>query len=100
MVSYAEDFIILSQNFQNFFKSLCYVVSIIFLTGKIIKDLKEEFMSCPYFKEGYLGICVAPDAIHVPSIDEMERLCFRSWYRTCPNIASLRNSVYREEISH
>ncbi len=49
-------------------------------------------MSCPYFKEGYFGICVAPapDAIHVPSIDEMERLCFRSWYYLCPNIAYLK----------
>ena len=48
-------------------------------------------MSCPYFKEGYFGICVAPDAIHVPSIDEMERLCFRSWYEICPNIVSPRH---------
>ncbi len=50
-------------------------------------------MSCPYFKEGYFGICVAPapDAIHVPSIDEMERLCFRSWYHLCPNIAHLKS---------
>ncbi len=50
-------------------------------------------MSCPYFKEGYFGICVAPgpDAIHVPSIDEMERLCFRSWYHLCPNIAFIKD---------
>ena len=52
-------------------------------------------MSCPYFKEGYFGICVAPDAIHVPSIDEMERLCFRSWYSICPNIAFLKDSENR-----
>jgi hypothetical protein len=56
-------------------------------------------MSCPYFKEGYFGLCVASDAIHVPSIDEMERLCFRSWYRTCPNIVSLRNSGHTERKS-
>jgi hypothetical protein len=48
-------------------------------------------MSCPYFKESYFGICVAQDAIHVPSIDEMERFCFRSWYSTCPNIAHLKD---------
>jgi hypothetical protein len=48
-------------------------------------------MSCPYFKESYFGICVAQDAIHVPSIDEMERFCFRSWYSTCPNISCLKN---------
>jgi hypothetical protein len=45
-------------------------------------------MNCPYFRESYFGICVAPDSVHVPSIDEMERLCFRSSYVTCPNIAS------------
>ena len=48
-------------------------------------------MSCPYFKESYFGICVAQDAIHVPSIDEMERLCFRSWHSTCPNISRLKD---------
>lgn len=48
-------------------------------------------MSCPYFKESYFGICVAQDAIHVPSIDEMERFCFRAWYSTCPNITHLKD---------
>jgi hypothetical protein len=61
-------------------------VSIIILNESLVK---EKIMSCPYFKEGYFGICVAPDAIHVPSIDEMERFCFRSWYSICPNIAFL-----------
>ncbi len=55
-------------------------------------------MSCPYFKEGYFGICVAPDAIHVPGIDEMERFCFRSWYGNCPNIAFLNYYQDREEF--
>jgi hypothetical protein len=49
-------------------------------------------MSCPYFKESYFAVCVVPNAIHVPSIDEMERLCFRSWYMTCPNITYLKYS--------
>ncbi len=49
-------------------------------------------MNCPYFRESYFGICVAPDSVHVPSIDEMERLCFRSSYITCPNIASAKDS--------
>ena len=53
--------------------------------------IREEFMSCPYFKEGYFGICVAPDAIHVPSIKEMEKFCFRSWFRVCPNISLSRD---------
>ena len=59
--------------------------------------VKEKIMSCPYFREGYFGICVAPDAIHVPGIDEMERFCFRSWYGNCPNIAFFKDSQNREE---
>ncbi len=42
-------------------------------------------MSCPYFKEGYFGICVAPDAIHVPNIAEMETFCFKERYGACPS---------------
>jgi len=59
--------------------------------------VKEKIMSCPYFKEGYFGICVAPDAIHVPGIDEMERFCFREGYGNCPNIAFLKDSQSGEE---
>ena len=46
-------------------------------------------MSCPYFREGSFGICVAPDAIHVPSIAEMETLCFKTRYTACPNFTDL-----------
>ncbi len=46
-------------------------------------------MSCPHFKEGYFGICVAPNAVHVPSIAEMENFCFRVRYEDCPNLASI-----------
>ncbi len=62
-------------------------------------------MSCPYFKEGIFGICVAPDAIHVPSISEMEKFCFRSWYGSCPNLATktfsgdAERTVYRNTVS-
>lgn len=42
-------------------------------------------MSCPYFKEGYFGICVAPEAIHVPAIAEMETFCFKEYYEACPS---------------
>ncbi len=44
-------------------------------------------MSCPYFKEGYFGICVAPEAIHVPAIAEMEAFCFKEYYEACPNFS-------------
>ncbi len=48
-------------------------------------------MSCPYFKEGYFGICVAPEAIHVPGIAEMESFCFREHYELCPSFSDVRN---------
>ena len=46
-------------------------------------------MSCPYFKEGYFGICVAPEAIHVPAITEMETFCFKEHYEDCPNFSGI-----------
>lgn len=45
-------------------------------------------MNCPYFREGYFGICVAPDSVHVPAISEMESYCFRTHYGTCPHFSS------------
>ena len=56
-------------------------------------------MSCPYFKEGYFGICVAPDAIHVPSIAEMEKFCFRVRYESCPNFADIGYPVYSKKAA-
>lgn len=53
---------------------------------------KEKAMNCPYFRESYFGICVAPDSVHVPSIDEMERLCFKPSYVNCPNLLSLKDA--------
>ena len=31
---------------------------------------------CPYFKNGYFGVCAASGSNHVPSIAEMEQYCF------------------------
>ena len=45
-------------------------------------------MSCPYFKEGYIGVCIAFEMMYVPSIDRMETYCFNEHYRLCPGIAS------------
>lgn len=53
-------------------------------------------MDCPYFRASYFGICVAPNSVHVPSIDEMERLCFRSSYINCPNLSSAGDSLNTE----
>jgi hypothetical protein len=50
-------------------------------------ETEEKIMNCPYFREAYFAICVAKDVIHVPSIDEMERFCFRTWHRICPQLS-------------
>jgi len=34
-------------------------------------------MACQYFKEAYVGFCSASDIPYVPSIREMEQLCFK-----------------------
>jgi len=44
-------------------------------------------MSCPYFKEGYAGVCIASESIYVPSIARMEIYCFTEHYELCPNLA-------------
>ncbi len=57
-------------------------------------------MSCPHFREGYFGICVAPNAVHVPSIAEMEKFCFRVRYENCPNLVCIEGLKDTEMISH
>ena len=49
-------------------------------------------MSCPFFKEGYVGVCIASETLYTPSIARMETYCFEEDYGLCPNIAS-RGSV-------
>ena len=63
---------------------------------------EEKIMSCPFIRDGYFGICVAPDAIHVISIDEMERFCFKASYSICPNLRlanGLENTAAANELS-
>jgi len=48
-------------------------------------------MSCPYFKEGYFGVCDAPDSIHIPTIAEMETFCFKVQYESCPNFRDIED---------
>ena len=45
-------------------------------------------MNCPYFKEGYIGVCIAFEMLYVPSIERMETYCFNEHYRLCPGLAS------------
>ena len=44
-------------------------------------------MSCPYFKEGYIGTCGASASGYIPRIERMETYCFKQTYRLCPNLA-------------
>lgn len=39
-------------------------------------------MTCPYFRDEYVGLCTAKKRPYVPSIDEMERYCFKV-YEQC-----------------
>ncbi len=48
-------------------------------------EVKESSVSCPFFKEGYFGICVASDTVRVPGISEMENFCFKASYKSCPS---------------
>jgi len=41
-------------------------------------------MACHYFKKGYFGICTASESGYVPSITELEKFCFKEYYRICP----------------
>jgi len=45
-------------------------------------------MSCPYFEEGYFGICCASGSHHMPSLDTMEKYCFKNHYKLCPSLTS------------
>jgi hypothetical protein len=38
-------------------------------------------MSCPYFKDGYFGICVAFESMYIPGIEKMETYCFSDQHR-------------------
>ncbi len=49
---------------------------------------EEDIMSCPYYKEGYFGVCTASESTHVPNIEKMETYCFSECYRLCPDLAA------------
>lgn len=53
-------------------------------------------MSCPYFEEGYIGTCKASEPTHVPTIEVMERYCFKKTYGQCPMLTSSLIHGYQE----
>jgi hypothetical protein len=53
-------------------------------------------MSCPYFREGYVGVCIAFELIFIPSIARMETYCFNEHYGLCPSLASYMSEPSEE----
>ena len=68
------------------------------LTISGMEYAQEVAMSCPYFKEGYIGVCIASELRYVPSIVRMEQYCFKEHYRFCPNLNACMpgNGIGRE----
>jgi len=48
---------------------------------------------CPFFKNGYFGVCAASGSNHVPSIAEMEEYCFRE-HTVCPIFENYTTKKY------
>lgn len=42
-------------------------------------------MSCPFFKEAYVGYCGATAFPYIPSICELEHHCFKDGFESCTN---------------
>ena len=58
-------------------------------------------MSCPYFKDGYFGICLAFESMYIPGIEKMETYCFSDQHRLCPHLATyLSGDGMKPAISH
>jgi hypothetical protein len=53
-------------------------------------------MSCPFFKEGYVGICTASESVYTPSIARIETWCFNRGHESCPNLVSYQGRTVRE----
>jgi hypothetical protein len=56
-------------------------------------------MSCPYFREGYIGVCVAFEKVAVPSIERLETYCFRERYSLCPNLSTYMPAAVKAKDS-
>ncbi len=54
-------------------------------------------MSCPFFKQEYVGACAAGESPHVPSIAELERYCFRAEFGGCPHFMQSRVRTRNED---
>jgi hypothetical protein len=54
-------------------------------------------MSCPFLKEGYVGICTASENVYIPSIARMETWCFSRGHESCPTVISYQIRTLREK---
>jgi len=61
---------------------------------------KGGTMSCPYFKEGYIGVCIAFELMYIPSIARMETYCFNEDYRLCPSLTLYMPETGKGKDSH
>ena len=52
-------------------------------------------MSCPYFKEGYIGTCGASVSRYIPRIERMETYCFK---QRLTDSARLYRNIYTKII--
>lgn len=39
---------------------------------------------CPWFKAESIGVCISSMMPYIPTIEELERLCFREAFPGCP----------------
>jgi len=52
-------------------------------------------MSCPFFKEDYIGFCSASNFPYTPAIREMEQRCFSDSFDSCATFSDLLETVHK-----
>jgi hypothetical protein len=77
-----------------------YLSGDLFAKVKNIDQRGGAYMSCPYFKEGFVGVCVAFELMYIPSITRMETYCFNEHYRLCPNLGSYMPEPVKGKCSY
>ena len=50
-------------------------------------------MGCPFLKVAYIGYCSACNFPYNPSINELERQCFKDCFESCINFKDLHAST-------
>ena len=74
--------------------------SVIYLLALSMANEKKADMSCPYFRDGYVGICIAFELMYIPSIARMGTYCFNEDHRLCPSLTSYMPETFTGNDSH